>query len=88
MKDKRMKTAKLKPRNPFVAAAKFRKGGKHGKSNKAVRREEKVQTKGALAEWQGSRLLTCTTRVRISQAPPVAAQRKRIAVCFRFAVPR
>ena len=30
------------PRNPFVAAAKFKKAGAHGKSNKARRRAEKV----------------------------------------------
>jgi hypothetical protein len=31
------------PRNPLVAAAKFRKAGAHGKSEKALRREEKVR---------------------------------------------
>ena len=31
------------PRNPLVAAAKFRKAGVHGKSEKALRREEKMK---------------------------------------------
>ena len=30
------------PRNPFVAAALFKKAGTHAKSNKALRRHEKV----------------------------------------------
>lgn len=30
------------PRNPFVAAALFKKAGTHAKSNKALRRQEKV----------------------------------------------
>ncbi len=29
-----------KPRNPLVAAAKFRRAGQHGKSTKALRRAE------------------------------------------------
>lgn len=60
---KRKRTA---PRNPYVAAAKFRKAGSHAKGRKALRREEKIKTQGCLAEWQGSRLLTCNTRVRFS----------------------
>jgi len=31
------------PRNPLVAAVKFRKAGAHGKSEKALRREQKIQ---------------------------------------------
>lgn len=31
------------PRNPLVATAKFRKAGAHGKSVKALRREEKIK---------------------------------------------
>lgn len=31
------------PRNPLVAAAKFRKAGVHGKSEKALRREEEMK---------------------------------------------
>lgn len=30
------------PRNPFVAATLFKKAGTHAKSNKALRRQEKV----------------------------------------------
>lgn len=32
---------KIKPRNPFVALAKFRKAGAHEKPEKALRRKEK-----------------------------------------------
>ena len=39
-----MKPSKLKPRNPFVAAIRMKKGGAHGKSTKAVRRQEKIET--------------------------------------------
>jgi hypothetical protein len=40
-----MKRAKqqLKPRNPLVAAAKFRKAGAHGKSKKAMRRKARIE---------------------------------------------
>lgn len=40
-----MKRAKLqlKPRNPLVAEAKFRKAGAHGKTGKAKRRAEKIR---------------------------------------------
>lgn len=41
-----MKRAKKQPhrapRNPLVAAAKFRKAGAHGKTEKARRREQKM----------------------------------------------
>lgn len=33
------------PRNPLVAAAKFRKAGAHGKSEKALRREAQMKSK-------------------------------------------
>ena len=37
------KTRKLvAPRNPFVAAAMFKKAGTHAKTHKALRRQEKV----------------------------------------------
>lgn len=57
-----MKRKSMAPRNPFVAAARFRKAGEHRKSKKALRRAARMaMQQGALAEWQGSRLLTCTT---------------------------
>ena len=34
------------PRNPFVAAAKFRKAGAHTKPHKALRRAEKIEIRG------------------------------------------
>ncbi len=33
---------RIKPRNPFVASAKFRKAGPHEKSAKAQRRQDKL----------------------------------------------
>ena len=32
------------PRNPLVAVVKFKKGGAHGKTRKALRRDEKMKT--------------------------------------------
>lgn len=37
------KEQKIKKRNVFVALAKFRKSGKHEKTNKAIRKSEKQQ---------------------------------------------
>jgi hypothetical protein len=53
-------------RNPYVAAAKFRKAGKHSKTVKAVRRAEKQKQQGALAEWSGICLLS---RIRSGSNP-------------------
>ena len=39
------KLLKHAPRNPLVAAAKFRKAGAHGKGEKALRRGEKIKIK-------------------------------------------
>ena len=41
------------PRNPFVAAALFKKAGVHRKSEKALRRQEKVHT-GSVAQMDES----------------------------------
>ncbi len=38
------KSPHIAPRNPLVAEALFRKAGMHGKSEKARRRAEKVET--------------------------------------------
>lgn len=49
------KSIKHVPRNPLVAAVKFRKAGAHGKSSKALRRKEKMQTGNlALADYKQS----------------------------------
>ena len=40
------------PRNPLVAAAKFREAGAHGKSAKASCREEKMNLKKLAADKQ------------------------------------
>lgn len=44
-------------RNPFVALAAKRKAGSHRKSNKAVRRAEKVEILGGVAHRLSIRLL-------------------------------
>lgn len=46
-----MKTAK--PRNPYALAARQRKAGAHGKSEKTQRRDARQQLKSRLASWQG-----------------------------------
>lgn len=49
---------KLAPRNPFVAPALQRKAGAHQKSEKALRRKEKVALNRCVAQGQSNRLLT------------------------------
>jgi len=45
-----MKTQKqLVPRNPYVAAARFRNAGTHAKSRKAQRRADKVKVNSGTA---------------------------------------
>lgn len=41
-----MKRKRMAPRNPFVAAALFRKAGEHRKESKALRRAAKVELRG------------------------------------------
>jgi hypothetical protein len=36
----------MKPRNPFAVLASKRKAGSHRKSNKALRREQKIRDRG------------------------------------------
>lgn len=56
-----MKRKSMAPRNPFVAVARFKKAGVHSKTEKALRRAARMEIQhGSLAEWRGSRLLTCT----------------------------
>ena len=58
MKHKPKSTHKMRaPRNPFVAAALFKKAGTHRKPEKALRRQEKVLI-GSAAQRQSIRLLT------------------------------
>jgi hypothetical protein len=52
-----MKRKMPAPRNPHVAAAKFKKAGAHKKTFKALRRRQAVKHHGALAEWPGTGLL-------------------------------
>jgi len=62
-----MKQKPSPPRNPFVAAAKFRKAGAHKKSNKALRRSDKMKHQGALTELSDIYLLS---RTRLTDIPP------------------
>lgn len=68
-----MKRKMLAPRNPFVAVAKMKKAGAHGKSIKARRRAEKMELRG------------CSSRVEhpafnrtesVQSAPPLPAPSK------------
>jgi hypothetical protein len=49
---------KLAPRNPFVVPAINRKAGAHEKTEKAVRREDRVALNRCVAQGQSIRLLT------------------------------
>ena len=60
----------LAPRNPFVAAAKFKKAGVHRKASKAIRRQEKVNLRNLSSDGSSNRLLTGRSRVRTAQVPP------------------
>jgi hypothetical protein len=51
-----MKRKPSAPRNPFVAAALFKKAGSHAKPHKAVRRAQKVAL-GVVAQGQSMGLL-------------------------------
>lgn len=51
-----MKRKPTAPRNPFVAAAKFRKAGAHGKTGKASRRADKMALRD-VAQRQSNRFL-------------------------------
>ena len=42
----KLKLEASKPRNPYVMLLRFKKSGVHQKSNKALRRAEKVKFKG------------------------------------------
>lgn len=54
-----MKRKRMAPRNPFVAAAKFRKAGKHDKAEKALRRAARMEVQrgfGRVARQQAFNL--------------------------------
>ncbi len=52
------KTKPLATRNPFVVLAMKRKAGPHRKPTKAIRRAQKVNLNGDVAQRQSIRLLT------------------------------
>lgn len=65
------KRKRMAPRNPYVAAAKFRKAGSHAKDKKALRREQKMEIQRvASVSGKHSGLLIRQGRVRVSGDPP------------------
>lgn len=66
------------PRNHFVAAAKFRKAGVHGRRHKAMRRAEKMAD-GELARRSSIRLLT--DRQGFDSLTPYQATMKSVLMC-------
>ena len=70
------------PRNPFVAAAKFKKAGQHRKSNKAMRRAERA---GVAAQWDPSGRLDPFSPGSLSKrarpAPPQSASASETDAC-------
>lgn len=56
MKSKTRKPS-LAPRNPFVAAARFKPAGAHGKTEKALRRANKMELRTGSVSGQHSELL-------------------------------
>ena len=83
-----MKRKPVLPRNPFVAAAKFKKAGAHGKSEKALRRAATVELRGRSFEVKHP-AFTRKIRDRWPCAPTnfLFAVRER-AWCMRPAVNR
>jgi hypothetical protein len=70
-------------RNQLVVAAKFRSGsGVHGKSNKALRRAEKVQDYRESGRVDRGIWLLPRDRLVRSQRLPPAAQHKRFSTVF------
>ena len=63
----------IAPRNPYVAAAKFRKSGLHGKSAKAIRLGDKIEVRRVahlaehLAFNQGVESSRLSTSTRLPQ---------------------
>lgn len=64
-----MKRKSTAPRNPFVAAAKFKKAGTHRKSNKALRRVDKMSLLGRSSKVEQS-AFTRSARVRFPLPRP------------------
>jgi hypothetical protein len=64
---------KIKPRNPFVAHAKFRKAGAHTKPAKSLRRHEKQ----ALAKAAKQSPESCHNRVAHQSGSAMAAGQAR-----------
>jgi len=67
------------PRNPFVAAAKFRKAGAHIKSNKALRRQEKMNQRELIDERQHNRQFNKSDAGLINSQNASRVQTKAIA---------
>ena len=73
---KRKRKQKLSPRNPFVAAAHLRSAGAHGKTEKAKRRNEKMELQRASGRVTRQ---PAFNRYQVGQNP--AAPTKQITFC-------
>lgn len=69
-----MKRKMLAPRNPFVAAAKFKKAGAHGKSKKALRRAEKMELQSGHGIAAVQRAFNPQTGVQLPVARPAPSK--------------
>ena len=81
------KRKSMAPRNPFVAVARFKKAGVHGKTEKALRRAARIETQRDL--WPSGKAADFYSVPGVFDSRRIhqADQRKRIAVCFRCSVP-
>lgn len=76
-----MKRKSIKPRNPFVAAAKFKRAGAHGKTGKALRRAAKMETeRDGSSVGSSNRLLPDRSWIRSPPVPPVQYDIMRMAI--------
>lgn len=67
------KRKSMAPRNPFVAAARFKKAGAHGKTEKAMRRTQKIHLQGSVAQLAQSKgLLPSRLSVQVRPGPLAA----------------
>lgn len=81
-----MKRKMTAPRNPFVAAAKFKKAGAHGKTTKALRRTEKMELeRGSGRVATGTWLLT-RQRTGSNPSVPTSIKPSAFAECVSLDV--
>lgn len=64
----------MAPRNPFVAVAKLKKAGAHGKSKKALRRAEKMELQSGYGIAAVQRAFNPQTKVQLLVARPAPSK--------------